>query len=87
MQSELFAANTSWVTVILLTSTPTHESRLLRIPVDPSPTSGLEHRSWAMIDQIYSARTNRVGRAFGQLSDDELQTVSRALALFLGMAT
>ena len=86
IQSDLFAQLTSTVTVALLTSTAL-DVPLIRVPLEPSETNGLRTRSYVMIDQIFSARTRRVGRVFGRLSDTDLLAVNRALALFIGVAS
>ena len=86
IQSDLFARLTSTVTVALLTSTSL-DVPLIRVPLEPSEKNGLRIRSYVMIDQIFSARTRRVGRVFGRLDDTDLLAVNRALALFIGVAS
>ena len=86
IQSDLFAQLTSTVTVALLTSTAL-DVPLIRVPLEPSEKNGLRTRSYVMIDQIFSARTRRVGRVFGRLGDTDLLAVNRALALFIGVAS
>ena len=86
IQSDLFAQLTSTVTVALLTSTPVN-APLLRVPIEPSQANGLRHRSYVMIDQIFSARTRRLGDVFGRLDDVDMLAVNRALALFVGIAS
>ena len=86
IQSDLFARLTSTVTVALLTSTAL-DVPLIRVPLEPSDNNGLRIRSYVMIDQIFSARTRRVGRVFGRLDDTDLLAVNRALALFIGVAS
>lgn len=85
IQSDLFAQLTSTVTVALLTSTQV-DAPLLRIPIEPSQMNGLRQPSDVMIDQIFSARTRRIGDVFGHLSDADLVAVNRALAVFVGIA-
>ena len=84
IQSDLFAQFTSTVTVALLTSTQV-DAPLLRIPIEPSRMNGLRQPSDVMIDQIFSARTRRIGDVFGHLSDADLVAVNRALAVFAGI--
>ena len=86
IQSDLFGQLTSTVTVALLTSTAL-EVPLIRVPVEPSENNGLRTRSYVMIDQIFSARTRRVGQVFGRLNDADMLAVNRALALFIGIAS
>ena len=85
IQSDLFAQLTSTVAVVMLTSTQV-DAPLLRIPIEPSRMNGLRRRSYVMIDQIFSARARRTGDVFGHLSDADLMTVNRALAVFVGIA-
>lgn len=84
IQSDLFAG-TATVTVLLLTSTRA-EAPLIRIDVAPSPGNGLRRPSQVMIDKAMTVRAERLGAPFGRLDDAELLAVSRALALFLGIA-
>lgn len=84
IQSALFVQFTSTVTIALLTSTQV-DAPLLRIPIEPSLMNGLRQPSDVMIDQIFSARTHRIGDVFGHLSDADLVAVNRALAVFVGI--
>ena len=84
VQSDLFAGAAT-VTVLLLTSTRA-EAPLIRIDVAPSPGNGLRRPSQVMIDKAMTVRTERLGVPFGRLDDAALVAVSRALALFLGIA-
>ena len=86
IQSDLFAQLTSTVTVALLTSTPVN-APLLRVPIEPSQANGLRPRSYVMVDQIFSARTRRLGDVIGRLDDVDMLAVNRALALFVGIAS
>ena len=86
IQSDLFARLTSSVTVVLLTSTAL-DAPLIRVPVEPSESNGLRIRYYVMVDQIFSARPLRIGRAFGHLDDADMIAVNRALALFTGIAS
>ena len=86
IQSDLFSQSTSTITAALLTSTPL-DAPLLRVPIEPSQANGLQRRSYVMIDQIFSARTRRLGDVFGHLDDADVVAVNRALALFVGIAS
>lgn len=86
IQSDLFTQFTSTITVALLASTPL-DAPLLRVPIEPSQANGLQRRSYVMIDQIFSARTRRLGDIFGHLDDADIVAVNRALALFVGIAS
>lgn len=52
--------------------------------LSPGP-SGLLHGSWALTDQVRSVDKRRVVRHVGRISDDELGTIDRGMALFLGL--
>lgn len=83
IQSSLFAELPS-VTVLPITS-ELRDTPLYRITVTPSQTNGLRRISQIMVDKAVTVRRDKVGEAFGQLDDDTLVSVTRAMALFLGM--
>ena len=62
------------------------EAPLLRVTVEPSPQNGLGTTSQAMIDHIQSVRLQRIGEVVGQLADADLQAITRAMAIYLGLA-
>ena len=76
---------TGTLTVLLLSTTPV-DAPLLRPSVRPSAQNGLHKPSQVMVDKAMSVRRDRVGAVFGQLEADVLVEVSRALAVFLGIA-
>ena len=45
-----------------------------------------QDQSWVMIDKAMSLRADRLGTSFGRLDDTAMVSVSRSLALFLGLA-
>lgn len=83
VQSSLFAELPS-VTVLPITS-ELRDTPLYRITVTPSQTNGLRRISQIMVDKAVTVRRDKVGEAFGQIDDDTLVAVTRAMALFLGM--
>lgn len=72
------------VTVLRLTS-ELHEWPTFRVTVQPSSGNGLRRRSQVMIDRAVSLPREKVGAAFGRLDEDTMRTVSRTLAVFLGL--
>jgi mRNA interferase MazF len=84
IQSDRFP-DTATTTVLLVTSTMVN-APLIRLTVEPSPENGLRAISQIMIDKVMTVRTDKIGRAFGQLDDTTMLEVNRALALFLGVA-
>nr|WP_210314912.1 type II toxin-antitoxin system PemK/MazF family toxin [Rhizobium sp. AQ_MP] len=83
IQSDSFR-ETGTVTVLMITSTAI-EAPLLRVFVEPDAESGLLQPSWVMIDKAMSVKRERVGRAIGRVREETLMTVTRNLAVFLGM--
>ncbi len=84
IQADAFDA-TGTVTVLLLTGTLT-EAPLIRPPIEPSAANGLTRPSQVMIDKAMSVRRERIGVPIGRLDDETMLTVTRALAVFLGIA-
>lgn len=83
VQSNSFA-HTGTVTVLLVTSTAV-EAPLLRVQVQPDAENGLAQPSWIMIDKAMSVKRERVGRVIGRVREETMLTVTRNLAVFLGM--
>lgn len=83
IQSDRFA-DTGTVTVLLVTSTAV-EAPLLRVLVQPDAENGLIQPSWVMIDKAMSVKRERIGRVIGRVRDETMLTVTRNLAVFLGM--
>lgn len=84
VQSDQFPDMAS-VTVLLLTSTLV-EAPLLRLTINPNPENNLHQTSQVMIDKPMTVRRDRLGPVFGHLDDAGMVSVSRSLALFLGIA-
>lgn len=73
------------VTLLLLSSRLV-EAPLLRVTVPPTAENGLRAVSQVMIDRSVSLRRYRIGPVIGHLDDGTLLTVTRLLAVFLGVA-
>jgi mRNA interferase MazF len=84
IQSDLFADIPS-LTVLPFTSEQL-DAPLVRIPVDPSPATGLQLRSYIMVDKTYTMPRAKIGPPCGQLEDRTMLELNRALAVFLGLA-
>lgn len=84
IQSDLFDA-TGTVAVLLLSGTPGH-SPLFRMTIQPTPDNGLHKASEVMVDKIISVKREKIGPAFGRLTDDHMLSITRSLAVFLGLA-
>ena len=75
----------SAVTVLPITSTLI-SAPLLRIPIEPNDRNGLTRPSQIMVDKPQTPARGKLGPTFGHLDDLTMVAVSRALALFLGLA-
>lgn len=84
IQADAFSSMAS-VTVLLLSSTLV-DAPFIRIDVAPGPENGLHQRSQIMVDKAMTVKRDKLGGAFGQLDDNTMVAVNRALALFLGFA-
>lgn len=83
VQSDLIDT-TSSVTVLLLTSTLS-DIPLLRHTLDPTEQNGLRMRSQVQVDKVFSVARVKVGPTIGHLDNEEMASISRLLALFLGI--
>lgn len=84
VQSDLFDEHPS-ATILPVTS-ELRETPLFRITVTPSAANGLRQPSQVMVDKAQSVPREKLGAAIGRLEDDTLLSVTRALAVFLGIA-
>ena len=85
IQSDLF--NEAHPTVTLLPVTGEIRSApLFRVTVEPSEANGLKKVSQVMVDKPVSVRCDRLGKPFGNIEDEAMLRVSRALAVWVGLA-
>ena len=85
VQSDLFNDTHASVTVVPVTSTIV-DTPLFRVTVEPSRHNGLRLVSQIMVDKVTTVRRERLGQTIGRLEDDVMLRVSRALALWFGIA-
>jgi hypothetical protein len=71
--------------VVAFTSTIT-DTPSLRVLVEPTAENGFDRPSQAMIDHIQSIRLERIGKVIGQLAGAQLQEITHAVAVYLGVA-
>jgi mRNA interferase MazF len=71
---------------VLPVTSELRDTPLFRIEVEPSAGNGLRRPSQIMVDKPQSIPRDKVGETFGRLEDYVLLSVTRALALFLGIA-
>ena len=84
VQDDRFDA-TSSITVCPLTSDPT-EIPLLRVPLDPNDSNGLDVPSSIMLDKVTTMPRSRLAERLGKVSDADMRKLSRGLLVFLGFA-
>src|ERR1700730_7375697 len=84
VQSDLFADHTT-VAVLLMSSTIV-DAPLIRIDVEPSDQNGLHTLSQIAIDKMFTVRREKIGNAIGQLEDEAMIAVNRAMVVFFGLA-
>jgi mRNA interferase MazF len=84
IQSDQFLGTAS-IVVLPVTSTLV-DAPLLRLPVEPNTGNGLRAPSQIMLDKPMTVKADRIGSTFGSLDDVAMVSVSRSLALFLGLA-
>src|SRR5262245_41605028 len=85
VQSDLFNEAHASSTVAPVTSTIV-DTPLFRITRDPSRRNGLRRVSQIMVDKLTTVRRQRVGQTIGRVEEAVMLRVSRALALWLGIA-
>ena len=85
VQSDLFDGLPS-VAVCPLTSTLRADADLIRLDVAPTAENGLREPSQIAIDKITVVPVAKVGATIGRADDTLMLRVSRALAVFLGIA-
>lgn len=84
VRSDAFASLPS-VSVCPFFSTLRDDLDLFRLAVEPDATNGLRSPSQVAIDKIVTVPNTRVGATVGRLDDDMMASVTRALALYLGV--
>jgi mRNA interferase MazF len=84
IQSDLFDEHPS-ITILPVTS-ELRDTPLFRISVKPDQGNGLRLYSQVMIDKAQTLPREKIGKTFGHLDDATMLAVTRALAVFLGLA-
>jgi mRNA interferase MazF len=84
IQSNLFDEHPS-ITVLPITS-ELRDTPIFRITVTPNKFNGLQKLSQVMVDKAMTVPREKCGEAFGKLEDTEMLEITRALAVFLGIA-
>jgi len=84
VQDDTFDATAS-ITICAFTSDPT-EAPLFRISIEPSEANGLRVTSSLMVDKLTTIPKCGVGLKVGQLDDEDILRLNRAMMVFLGLA-
>jgi mRNA interferase MazF len=84
IQDDRFDATDS-VTLCALTTDPT-EAPLIRIPIQPDDLNGLREARKLMVDKLTTVPRSKLGHRVGQLSDEDIVRLTRAMVVFLGLA-
>jgi mRNA interferase MazF len=83
VQSDQFAG-TGTITLLLVSGTLV-DAPLIRVTIEPTPASGLRKPSQIMVDKAMTVKRDKLGEPFGRLDDETMISVTRSLALFLGI--
>lgn len=83
LQADAFDGHPS--VVILPLTTEIHPTPLFRITVLPDGETGLRKVSQVMVDKITAVSRSKIGVHIGHVDASTMETVSRALARFLGL--
>jgi mRNA interferase MazF len=77
---------TNSVTICAFTTDPTR-APLFRLPMEPGNNNGLPATCSLMVDKITTVPRSKIGMRIGQLTDEDLVRLNRAVLVFLGMAS
>ena len=72
--------------VVLLISGTLVDAPLIRITVQPTAGNGLCKTSQVMVDKVMSVKREKLDLPIGRLEDETMVSVTRSLALLLGIA-
>lgn len=83
VQSDLFSEHPS--VVILPVTSELRNTPLFRVLITPSETNGLSKISEVMIDKMQTVPRDKVGEVFGRLAQEDMLSINRLLAVFIGI--
>lgn len=83
IQSDLFSEHPS--VVILPVTSELRDTPLFRVTIAPNEINGLSRPSDVMVDKVQTVARDKIGSVFGRLSQEELLSVNRMLAVFIGV--
>jgi mRNA interferase MazF len=76
---------TASVTVCAFTTDPT-DAPLIRLLIEATPSSGISESSRLMVDKITTIPRAKLGERIGELGNEDMIRLTRALVVFLGLA-
>lgn len=85
VQSDLFNEAHASVTLAPVTINIV-DAPLFRLTLEPAADVGLRSVSQIMIDKVTTVKRDKVGRRIGRVGDETMLRVSRAIALWFGLA-
>jgi mRNA interferase MazF len=85
IQSDSYLALSTLI-LLPITSILSDPPSLLRVRIEPNAANGLREMSDVMADIPYTTRPEKVHKALGKLSLDDMERVENALLLVLGFA-
>jgi len=83
IQSDLFSEHPS--VVVLPVTSEIRDTPLFRVTIAPNEINRLSRASDVMVDKVQTVARDKVGLVFGRLSQEELLSVNRMLAVFIGV--
>ena len=83
IQSDLFSEHPS--VVILPVTSELRDTPLFRVTIAPNEINGLSRPSDVMVDKVQTVARDKIGSVFGRLSQEEMLSVNRMLAVFIGV--
>ena len=84
VQDDRFDATAS-VTVCAFTTDPT-DAPHIRLLIEATPSNGIRESSRLMVDKVTTVPRSKLGEHIGELSDEDMIRLARALVVFLGFA-
>jgi len=72
-------------TIVALMTGAIVDAPLLRLTVNPTEANGLKKASQIQANRILTLPTEKVGQCIGQLTETEIATLNRMLAIVIGL--
>lgn len=85
IQSDHFDGDRTGTVTVLLISGTLVDAPLIRLTVQPDVKNGLRKTSQIMVDKIMSVKRSNLRDPFGRLDDEMMLSVTRSLAVFIGI--